>query len=314
MKKVLITGGAGFIGSHLIKHLLNKNYNVLVFDNLSVGRREFIEPYLNNPRFSFVRLDLLDKEKILSLLPETIDTVFHLAANSDLAKSSTNTGIDINNTIIATYNLLEAMRIKRIKNIFYTSSSAVYGNVGLTYTAENFGPIFPESTYSAAKLSAEAFISGYVYLFDMQAWIVRPANIIGPHATHGVIYDLINKLRNNPKQLEILGDGEQSKSYLYITDVMNAFYLIMQKCHQPINLYNITSTDFITVTEIAHIIIRRMGLKNVKLHYTGGRVGWKGDVPTTRINGDAIKKLGWKHFYTTRSAVEKTVQDLLLQL
>lgn len=314
MKKILITGGAGFIGSQLVDYLLKKKYEVLVFDNLSVGKQKSVDKYFSNPHFSFIKLDLLDKKKLLSSLPETIDTVFHLAANSDLAKSATDTGIDIENTIIATHNLLEAMRIKRIKKIFFTSSSAIYGNVGLTFFAENYGPLFPESTYSSAKISAEAFIAGYVNMFDMQAWIVRPANIIGPHATHGVIYDLINKLRKNPKQLEILGDGKQSKAYLYITDVLDAFYLIWKKGNKPINLYNITSADFITVTEIAHTIIKGIGLKNVKLLYTGGRAGWKGDVPTTRINGDAIKKLGWKNSYTTKEAVGKTVQDLLNEL
>lgn len=314
MKKVLITGGAGFIGSHLIKRLLNKKYEVVVFDNLSLGRKEFIEPYLDNPRFFFVKLDLLDKETLLNSLPHDIDTVFHLAANSDISKGAIDTSIDFRNTTIATYNLLEAMKAKKIKRVFYTSGSGVYGNAGSTYTKETFGPLFPVSIYAATKLSAEAFISAFVHLYDMQAWIVRPANIIGPRSTHGVIFDFIRKLRSNPKQLQILGDGQQSKSYIYIDDVLDAFFLIWKRGKKPISLYNLTSADFITVTEIANIIIGTMGLRKVKLIYTGGNVGWKGDVPKVRLSQVLIKKLGWSPKYTTNSAVVQTVKDLLKEL
>lgn len=311
MKKILITGGAGFIGSHLIRRLLDKKYKVIVFDNLSLGRKEFLKPYLDNPRFSFVKLDLLDKEKLLNSMQDDTDTVFHLAANSDISLGAVDTSIDFKNTTIATYNLLEAMKVKKVKKIFYTSGSGVYGNAGSIYTKETFGPLFPVSIYAATKLSAEAFISAYTHLYDMQAWIVRPANIIGPRSTHGVIFDFIKKLRNNPKQLQILGDGKQSKSYIYIDDVLDAFFLIWEKGKKPISLYNLTSTDFITVTQIANIIIRMMGLLDVKLIYTGGNVGWKGDVPKVRLSQDLIKNLGWNPRYTTKSAVEQTVKDLL---
>ncbi len=314
MKKILITGGAGFIGSLLIKRLIKKGYEIIVFDNLSLGRIEYLKPYLKNPKFSFVQLNLLDKKKLFNATPHTIDTVFHLAANSDISIGATDTSVDYKNTTMATYNLLDAMREKKIRKIFFTSGSGVYGDVGEVYTDETFGPLFPVSMYGATKLSAEAFISAFVHLYDMRAWIMRPANIIGPHSTHGVIFDFIKKLRSNPKQLKILGDGEQSKSYLYIDDVLDAFLLVWEKSNLPINLYNLTSTDFLTVTEIARVIIKTMGLKNVNLKYTGGKVGWKGDVPIVRLNGDALIKLGWKRKFTTKTAVEKTAQDLLGEL
>lgn len=312
MRKVLITGGAGFIGSHLIKRLLNKNYGVIVFDNLSLGRTEFLEPYLDNPLFSFVKLDLLDKETLLNSMRDDIYTVFHLAANSDISRGVSDTSIDFKNTTISTYNLLEAMRIKNIKKIFYLSGSGVYGDTNGVYTSESYGPLCPVSMYGATKLSAEAMIFAYAHLFDMQVFMLRPANIIGPRATHGVIFDFIKRLRIDPGHLTILGDGKQNKSYLYVNDVIDAVDLVWGKPREKINIYNIASNSFISVTEIADEILRQMNLSNrTIIKYTGGNIGWKGDVPIVRIKNTKIRKLGWKNKYTSKQAVSKTVKELL---
>lgn len=310
-KNALITGGAGFIGSQLADYLLDKGYIVTVIDNLSWGKEEFFEHNLKNSKFKFVKLDLLDKKALSNVLSDKIDTVFHLAANSDISRSAKDPVIDLNNTTIATFNLLSVMREKGVKKIFYFSGSGVYGDVGNIYTKENFGPLCPVSMYGATKLSAEAMIYAYSNLFDMQVWVLRPANIIGPRATHGVIFDFINQLKEHPEFLRILGNGKQSKSYLYIKDVIDAVDLVWNKSKEKVNIFNIASNSFITVTEIANEILKQMDLINTRVEYTGGTIGWKGDVSVVRIDNKKIEKLGWKSKYTSKQAVRKTVQLLL---
>lgn len=311
MKHILITGGAGFIGSQLTDYFLKKKYEVTVIDNLSWGKEEFISHNFCSPKFNFIKLDLLNKKLVDKLFPLNIDTVFHLAANSDIKRGVDNPETDFKYTTKTTFNVLEIMRKNNIKKIFYTSGSGVYGDVGEKYTTESYGPLLPASMYGATKLSAEAMISAYVNLFEFQAWILRPANIIGPRATHGVIYDFINKLKRDPTQLHILGDGKQSKSYLYVDDVIKAIDLVWSKTNDKINLFNIASNSFITVTEIAEIIIHEMNLKNTKLIYSGGSIGWIGDVPIVRIDNSKINKLKWNSKHTSTEAVEKTVKFLL---
>lgn len=310
-KKILITGGAGFIGSQLADYFLLKEYEVLVIDNLSWGKKLYFEHNLNNKNYKFVKLDLLNKKDLTSLELENIDTVFHLAANSDISRSAKDPKIDLNNTTIVTFNLLEKMRNCGIKKIFYFSGSGVYGDVGNKYTSEKFGPLCPVSMYGATKLSAEAMISAYVNLFDMKAWILRPANIIGPRATHGVIFDFINQLKKHKNYLKILGDGKQSKSYLYVEDVIKAVDLVWNKANKKINIFNIASNSFISVTEIANEILKQMKLKNTEVEYTGGNIGWKGDVPVVRIDNHKINKLGWKVKYSSKQAVSHTIGELL---
>jgi len=309
--KCLVTGGAGFIGSQLADFLLDQGHEVSVIDNLSWGKKEFLSHNSKNPKFKFIKLDLLDKDSLTSAIQKDTDTVFHLAANSDIMRSTTDPEIDLKNTTIATFNLLEAMRAKRVKRIFFTSGSGIYGDVGDKYTDEAFGPLLPISMYGASKLSAEGMLSSFVNLFDMQAWILRPANIIGPRATHGVIFDFINQLKENPKELKVLGDGSQSKSYLYVSDVIAAIYLVWQKSKKPVNIYNIASDSFITVKGIADVVTEEMGLKSVKINYTGGTRGWKGDVPIVRLTNRKIENLGWKGNYTSKEAVRKTTRVLL---
>lgn len=310
-KKILITGGAGFIGSQLADYFLFKGFKVLVIDNLSWGKKQFFEHNLKNINYKFVELDLLNKKELNNLDLKNIDTVFHLAANSDISRSAKDPVIDLDNTTMATFNLLEKMRNNDIKKIFYFSGSGVYGDVGDKYTSERFGPLCPVSMYGATKLSAEAMISAYVNLFDMKAWILRPANIIGPRATHGVIFDFINQLKVHKNYLKILGDGKQSKSYLYVKDVIKAVDLVWNKANENINIYNIASKSFITVTEIAKEILKQMKLKNTKIEYTGGNIGWKGDVPVVRIDNHKINKLGWMEKFSSKQAVSHTISDLL---
>jgi UDP-glucose 4-epimerase len=257
-------------------------------------------------------VDLLDAKELQKELPHDVDTVFHLAANSDIMRGAADPQIDFENTSHATFNLLNSMRLNGVKKIFYTSGSGVYGDVGSKNTAETFGPLLPVSMYGATKLSAEAMISSFVNLYDMKAWILRPANIIGPRATHGVIFDFINRLKKDPSTLPILGDGTQSKSYLYVQDVIEAINLVWKKVKESVSLFNIASNSYITVNEIADIVIKEMKLTNVKITHTKGNRGWKGDVPVVRISNAKINKLGWKSKHTSRQAVIQTVRELLV--
>lgn len=312
--KILITGGAGFIGSHLADFLLCKRHKVVIIDNFSVGKKEFISHNINNPSFRFLSFDLLDYRKLLDAWPTNIDMVFHLAANSDISQGASKTRIDFDNTTVVTFNLLNAMLAKKVKNIFYTSGSGVYGDLGRKKIRESHGPLMPVSLYGATKLSAEALISAYAHLFNFRAWIVRPANIIGPRATHGVIYDFMRQLRKHPNHLKVLGDGKQSKSYLYISDVLQAIDLIWHKSNDSFNLFNLGSDTSIRVNTIANIVIAGMNLRNVTLKRTGGYGGWKGDVPVVRLHNSKLMKLGWKPKYSSKEAVTLTTQSLLREV
>lgn len=308
---IVITGGAGFIGSHLTDFLLKKGYYVNIFDNLSSGKKEFVSHNFSHSKFKFTQVDLLDYNKLKKSLASDIDIIFHLAANSDVMKGVNDPDIDFKNSTLATFNLLKAMKKNNIKNLFYMSGSGIYGNVGTRFVQENYGPLFPVSLYGATKFSAEVMIYTFSYLYNLQVWVLRPANIIGPRATHGVIFDFINQLNKNPKKLPILGDGKQCKSYLYITDLLEGIDTVWKKGKRPINLYNISSTTFIEVNKIAQIVIQEMGLKNVKIEKTGGAGGWKGDVPIIKLDSSKLEKLGWKPKLTSLQAVRKTVRILL---
>jgi UDP-glucose 4-epimerase len=307
----LITGGAGFIGSQLADNLLQQGHKVTTIDNLSWGKKDFLAHNLTNNDYTFLLADLLDRASLRDKFPAGVDVVFHLAANSDIMRGTVEPEIDLNNTTIATFNLLDVMRWHEVKQIFFISGSGVYGDVGETFTDENFSPLLPISMYGATKLSAEAMISAFVNLYEMQAWILRPANIIGPRATHGVIYDLINKLKANPRTLSVFGDGQQSKSYLYVDDLISAINLVWAKSREPINIFNVSSNTYITVREIAEIVIESMNLSDTEVLYAGGARGWKGDVPVVRLDTSRIEALGWSTRFTSREAVQQTVKDIL---
>lgn len=309
-KQIIVTGGAGFIGSNLVDRLLSEGNEVTVLDNLSAGRMEFLEHHAENPNFKFIKIDLLELEK-LKKAAKGADLIFHLAANPDVRLGAENTGIYLQQNIIATYNVLEAMRVNGLQNIAFTSTSTVYGEASLIPTPENYGPLIPISLYGASKLSCEALITSYCHTFDMSSWIFRFANIVGPRGTHGIIVDFINKLRNNPSSLEVLGDGKQRKSYLHVSDCVDAILFAMGKSSDMANIFNIGSEDTINATGIGEIIVEEMGLKNVEFQYTGGSRGWKGDVPTMMLSIDKIRQLGWKPSHDSEKSVRDAARSLL---
>lgn len=313
MKKVLVAGGAGFIGSHLVDDLLKEGYEVVGADNLSLGTRENIEHLFSNPNFHFEEMDFADLVATMSLFDKyKFDIVYHLVANSDIRKSSTDPTIEYRNTFLPTYNIMEAMRMHEVKKIFFSSTSAIYGDkVGIKID-EDLGPLLPISYYGGAKLASEGFISAYAHMNDIEVVIFRFPNVIGSRLTHGVVYDFIAKLKNNPKELEILGNGKQSKPYLHVSDLIEGINLVMkEEFTDLVNSFNIGVSSETTVDRIADIICQEMGLENVKYLYTGGDIGWKGDVAKFQYDLTKITKLGWQAKYDSDKTVKKTVQEVL---
>jgi UDP-glucose 4-epimerase len=308
---IVVTGGAGFIGSNLVDRLMNAGHTVTVLDNLSGGRLDFLDHHRASGKFKFVKLDVRDTENLKKALPLGVDLIFHLAANADIARGVEDPTLDFQHSIMATFSLLQAMKHHGIRQLVYTSGSGVYGDRGAKYSSESFGPLEPVSMYGASKLGAEGLISAFAHLFDMQAWIVRPANIIGPRATHGVVFDFVRRLRKDPGKLRILGDGKQSKAYLHVDDVVDALLLVQKKTKKRVNFFNLSSNSFITVNQIADEVVKMMKLKGVKFERTGGKIGWKGDVAIVRLHTARLQKFGWRAKYNSRQAVRATVQALL---
>jgi UDP-glucose 4-epimerase len=308
--KAFITGGAGFIGSHLVDTLLKNGSSVTVYDNLSSGNKSFIFHHLKQKEFTFIQADLLNLNKVKKEL-QGHDVVFHLAANPHVRLGETQTDLDLNQGVVATYNVLEAMRQNNIKKIIFSSSSVVYGETTEPSLPETYGPTLPISLYGAGKLGAEGLISAFCGTFDFQTWMYRFANVVGARGTHGVIVDFIEKLRKNPRELEILGDGRQCKPYLYVSDCVEGILYGFNNSHEKMNLFNLSCDTTTTVTRIAEMVTEEMGLNNVLFKYTGGIRGWKGDVPRFQLDAEKINTLGWKATLTSDEAVRKAIKDVL---
>jgi len=308
--KAFVTGGAGFIGSHLVDKLIEKDFSVTVFDNLSSGEKKFLEHHKENTNFEFVEGDLLDLEIVKKEI-KNHDVVFHLAANPFVRLGEKQTRLDLDQGVIATYIVLESMRINGIKKIVFSSSSVVYGETNEVSLPETYGPLLPISLYGAGKLGCEGLITSFCGTFDFQTWIYRFANVVGSRGTHGVIVDFIDKLRKNPDELEILGDGKQCKPYLYATECVDGILFGFEKSNDMINLFNLGCDSNTTVTRIAEIVVEEMNLENVKFNYTGGKRGWKGDVPRFQLGIEKINKLGWSPSLSSDEAVRKATRDVL---
>lgn len=308
---ILVAGGAGFIGSHLCDALLSKNNTVIVADKLIMGSKN-IEHLSQNTNFKFYEMELANQDNVDKLFAENkIDVVYHMAANSDISKSANDTSIDFNDTLLTTRVLLESMRKNNVKNIFFASTSAVYGEMPDIVLNEETGGLKPVSYYGGAKLASEALISSYVSMCDMNAMIFRFPNVIGPRLTHGVVYDFVKKLRNNPKELLILGNGTQCKPYIYVTDLVNAIVKLTEQFEPGVEIFNISvMSEGTSVTHIAEIVVDVLGLSDVEFKYTGGDRGWKGDVPRFKYDISKVLATGWKPEYTSDEAVRKAAQSL----
>jgi UDP-glucose 4-epimerase len=317
--RAFVSGGAGFIGSHLVARLLRRSdiESIVVYDNLTSGSRALLGVSLSDPRVRLVEADLKHAGELTAAMAGA-DTVFHLAANPDIAKAVKQPDIDFWEGTYLAQNVLEAMRITGARRIFYTSGSGVYGErPGVTFS-ETFGPCAPISTYGASKLACEALISSYCHMFDRIGRAFRFANVVGPRQTHGVGYDFVRRLRQDPSQLRILGDGSQRKSYIYVEDVLDAVFLTADTLSEavPFDVYNVASKDYITVTEIADIVVAESKLRpaDVRYDYTGGDRGWKGDVPSVLFDAEKIEALGWTAKRTSAEAIRESVRSMISEL
>lgn len=309
--RALVTGGAGFIGTHLVERLLKEKYEVICVDNFTLGKRENVDRFKKNKKYKFYELDIDDNETFCEALKdEKIDIVYHLAANSDIQKGGKNPQVDYEDTFMTTRGVLELMRRNGIKNLFFSSTSAIYGNEMDKILKEDLGGLLPISYYGGAKFASENFISSYSFMNDFNTMIFRFPNVIGPNLTHGVIYDFAKKLKNNPKELEILGDGTQTKPYIYVLDLIDCIMFMTKKIEKGVSIYNVGVESATSVTRIADIVCEELGLKNVKYKYTGGNVGWKGDVPKFQYDLTKIHNAGWSATYTSDEAVRETVKHI----
>jgi UDP-glucose 4-epimerase len=299
--RVVITGGAGFIGSHLVETLVKEE--VIVFDNFSSGRREF----LKGVNVKIVRGDIRNFGEMKKACEE-VDAVYHFAADPDVRKSLEDPLENFEIDVLGTLNVLESCRLNDVKQIVFASSSVVYGNAGIP-TPEN-ARISPVSNYGAAKAASEYYVSTYSQLYGIRGTVLRYANIIGPRLTHGVIYDFYQKLERNPKELEILGDGNQQKSYLHVNDAVDATWFAIRNSKKGFDVFNVGCEEKITVKKIAHLIVSTLGLEDVEYKYTGGRVGWLGDVPIMLLSIKRLKSLGWKPKFEIEKSVLNTVDWL----
>lgn len=310
----LVTGGAGFIGSHLVDELMLRGFEVKIVDNLSNGDMENVKHWFKNPKFIFVKGDLLKPRDATEALKDC-ETVFHLAADPEVQTSSAAPYVHFQQNVAATYNLLEAVRKARnVKTLVFTSSSTVYGEATKIPTPENYAPLTPISIHGACKLACEALIIAYAQTYGFRSVIYRLANIVGSRSNHGVIHDFILKLMKNPKELEILGDGTQRKSYLHISHCITAVMTGLEKSKEQVQIYNVGSEDQVDVKTIAKIVTAEMGLQRVKLRFTGGvdgGRGWKGDVKDMLLDVNKLKSIGWKPAHNSAKAVKKAAHELL---
>lgn len=308
--KTLVTGGAGFIGSHICKRLVNEGHQVVVIDNLSNGSLDNLKELEGSSQFSFHEFDVNNTIKLRSVFDsQPFDMVFHLAANADVTKGEESPQVDYENTLQTTLSVLEMMRIYEIKKFFFASSSTVYGNA--EDRLQDFRSIMrPISHYGAAKMASEAFISSFSHLHDFQVWIARFSNAVGPNMKHGVIHDLVKKLQVHPDVLEVYGDGTQLKPYIYIDDLVDGVMTLLEKTNDDYNAYLVGVDSSLTVDQIVQIAMDETGV-HVPVHYGGRYSGWKGDVRKYQYDITSLRLLGWAPKYSAEEAVRKAIRENL---
>jgi len=309
----LVTGGAGFIGSHLVDALVDSGQKVRVLDNFSSGREEFLSHHEDSGRVEIFRADLLDMDAVKKSM-RGVEMVHHLAANPDIRLGTEVTDTDLKQGTLATYNVLEAMRMEGVSRISFSSSSAIYGEAEQMPTPETYGPVMPISLYGASKLGSEALITAWAGTFGADAWIHRFANIVGPRGTHGVIFDFIHKLKKDPRRLEVLGNGMQEKSYMSAEDCVKAMIHLIGHCDKNVNLYNLGTGDTCSVRRIAEIVVEESGLEGVSIEYTGGDRGWAGDVPKTSLEVSRLLETGFKPNLASEEAIRHTARALISEI
>jgi len=316
-ESVFVVGGAGFIGSHFVDRLLGEETTrrVTIFDNFSSGREWHYSHHRSDPRFTVVRGDVKDLGALRSAM-DGHEVVIHLASNPDIARAATEPDIDFREGTYLTQNVVEAMRQSSAKCVLYASGSGVYGDLGEVEAGEDHGPLAPISTYGASKLAGEALIPSYVHMFGLSGCSFRFGNVVGPRQTHGVGFDFLRRLLKDPSELSILGDGTQSKSYIHVTDVVDAVLVAHRRSTKPIEVFNVATGDYITVREIAELACECLGLGpgKTRLSFGTGNRGWRGDVPVVRLATDRMRSLGWRCRRNTREALKASLMEMLPDL
>jgi UDP-glucose 4-epimerase len=308
-----IAGGAGFIGSHLVRELLRRDdHEVVVFDNMSSGDLSHLDGLEDDPRLRVVEADLQQAEKVVQAM-DGADHVYLFAANPDIAAAVTDPAIDFWQGTLLTQNVLEAARITGVPRITYASGSGVYGDRGDQEVDEGFGPLIPISTYGASKLAGEAILAAYVHMFGIHAVAFRFANVVGAGQTHGVTYDFVRRLIDDPTKLRVLGDGSQSKSYIHVSDVVAAMLTVTDRGWQGFEVFNAGTGEYVTVSEIAQLVCERMRLADVSYEYAGGSRGWRGDVPVVRFRSDKLASLGWRCRFSSIEALRDSVDSNIIE-
>jgi UDP-glucose 4-epimerase len=306
--KILVTGGAGFIGSHLVETLVARGHSITVFDDLSTGKYEYLKGC--EGQFTFVNGDIRNETAIDSVV-RGHDFVFHLCDNSDIQFSVQHPKTYIDQNIVGCFHLLTSMKKHGVRKIAFPSSTSVFGDATTVPTPESYGPLQPMNLYGAAKLSCEALISAYAYSFDMQAWIFRFVNVIGPRLDHGAIFDFIRKLRTNPAELHILGDGTQQRSYLIINDCLDGILTATERCSNVVNTVHLGNRQQLSIADVAKLVCEQMGLSSVRFTFSGGKKGWMGDANTNFISTETLDKLNWSPKLNSAEAVREAARRIL---
>jgi UDP-glucose 4-epimerase len=307
--KVLVTGGAGFIGSHVVDELLHRGDTVVVYDNLSTGFKVHLEDAARTGRLTLIQNDILSTRALAQAM-EGVRTVFHLAANADVRGGQQRTAIDLEQNIVGTHSVLEAMKMVQAEEIVFTSSATVYGEPSLFPTPETYAPQ-QTSLYGASKLAAEAMIQAYSEYFGIRSYAFRFVSWIGERYSHGVVFDFVNKLRENPNRLEILGDGSQKKSYLHVQDGIRGMFLAMERIRDLKNVINLGHLECVDVSHVARWVCEEMGLKDVSYDYTGGARGWLGDSPFVHLDISKLQAVGFNPQISIEDGIRRTVRYLL---
>lgn len=307
--KTFVTGGAGFIGSHIVDRLMERGDEVIVYDNMSSGIEDFISQHLENSKFKFVEADILNLKKLKEEM-KGVDLVFHMAAHADVRGGFEDHKIDLDQNLVGTINVLEAMKDNNVKKIAFASTACVYGDTKVIPTPEDY-PLLPTSVYGASKAAAENYISAFCEYYGMTAYIFRFVSWVGERYTHGLVFDFINKLKKDPQKLHILGDGTQRKSYLYVKDGVNAIFTVIERVKDKVNIFNLGNSEVVNVTDSAKTITKEAGYKDVAFEYSGGDRGWVGDQPYVFLDTKKVQSLGWKPEKDTREGLRITTRYLI---
>lgn len=302
---VVVTGGAGAIGSVLVQSLLQRGHTVHVVDNLSSGRADHLP---SHPALRVTVADLREPDSYAWVF-QGASAVWHIAANPDIRLGTKEPQLDLHLGTLATFHVLEAARRHDVSQVFFSSSSVVYGAPTVFPTPENYGPLLPQSQYGAAKLASEGLMSAFAHSYGIRGYIFRFANIIGPNISHGVLVDFFHKLNLDARRLEVLGDGRQAKSYLRTEDCVSGMLTVADKAHDVVNVFNLGTRDRISVREIAEKVVKVWG-GSARIEYAGGDRGWVGDIPQQLLAIDRISALGWSPRYSSAEAVDLTIREL----